>query len=452
MPAPSTIVVLAAGEGVRMKSAAPKVLHRIGGESLIGHVLKAARAAAPARIAVVIGPKRPDVAAEVRRLAPEAGIFVQRARRGTAHAVLTAQQAFARGEDLVVVYGDTPLLRPQTLRTLRAALKHASVAVLGFRAADPTGYGRLILEGERLVAIREQKDANAAERAITLCNAGAMALSGKIARELLARIGNDNAKREFYLTDAVVIAKSLGLVATVREASEDEVMGVNDRMQLADAEAALQRRLRAAALARGATLVAPETVHLSADTKLGRDAVIEPYVVFGPGCVVEAGAKVRAFSHLEGVHVGKGASVGPFARLRPGARIGRDAKVGNFVEVKAATLEAGAKANHLAYIGDGRVGAEANIGAGTIFCNYDGERKHFTDVGRGAFIGSNSALVAPVRIGAKAYVGSGSVITDDVPAGALALGRGRQVVKRGWAKKFAKRKGRSLKKRVKDED
>jgi bifunctional UDP-N-acetylglucosamine pyrophosphorylase/glucosamine-1-phosphate N-acetyltransferase len=439
---PTTIVILAAGEGVRMQSSAPKVLHEIGGAPLIAHVLAAAKGAAPARIAVVIGPGRKDVAAEARRLAPKAEIFVQRARRGTAHALLAAGKSFADGADIVVMFGDTPLVRAETLRALRDALKDASIAVLGFRAADPTGYGRLIMEGDRLVAIREEKDASIEERKITLCNAGAMALSGRVARELLGRIGNDNAKGEFYLTDAVVVARSLGLAAAVREASEEEVMGINDKKQLAEAEAALQSRLRAAALAGGATLIAPETVFLSADTKLGRDAVIEPYVVFGPGCVVGEGARVRAFSHLEGAELAKGATVGPFARLRHGAKLGPKARVGNFVEVKEATLEAGAKANHLSYIGDGRVGAEANIGAGTIFCNYDGKRKHRTDVGKRAFIGSNSALVAPVKIGAGAYVGSGSVITDDVPAGALALGRARQVTKRGWAKGAGKRRKR----------
>lgn len=432
----TTIVVLAAGEGVRMQSNTPKVLHRIGGAPLISHVLAAAKQTGPARIAVVVGPGRQDVAAEARRVGGE--IFVQRARRGTAHALLAARKAFAHGEDVIVVFGDTPLVRPETLRALRDALKHASIAVLGFRAADPTGYGRLVMEGDRLVAIREEKDASAEERKITLCNAGAMALSGTTARDLLNRIGDDNAKGEFYLTDAVVVARSLGLVTAVREASEEEVMGVNDKKQLAEAEAALQTRLRAAALAAGATLIAPDTVFLSADTKLGRDAVIEPYVVFGPGCVVGEGARVRAFSHLEGAQLAKGASAGPFARLRPGAKLRPKARVGNFVEVKQATIEAGAKANHLAYIGDGRVGAEANIGAGTIFCNYDGKRKHRTDVGKRAFIGSNSALVAPVKVGAGAYVGSGSVITDDVPAGALALGRARQVIKRGWAKRPAK--------------
>jgi bifunctional UDP-N-acetylglucosamine pyrophosphorylase / glucosamine-1-phosphate N-acetyltransferase len=447
------LIVLAAGEGTRMASRTPKVLHRIGGETLIGHVLAAAAAVNPARIAVVVGPGQTAVAAEARRLAPKAQIFVQKARRGTAHAVLAAQGAIKRGDDVIVVYGDTPLVRPQTLAAIREALNHAPVAVLGFRAADPAGYGRLIVEGGKLVAVREEKDASLAERAIRLCNAGIMAFSGKHAVKLLERIRNDNAKREFYLTDAVGIAVEQGLAATVREAPEEEVMGVNDRKQLAEAEAVLQARLRARAQAAGATLIAPETVFFAADTKLGRDVVVEPYVVFGPGVVAEEGAVIRAFSHIEGAHIGKGASVGPFARLRPGTKLGKKAKVGNFVEVKAATLEAGAKANHLAYIGDARVGEEANIGAGVIFCNYDGAAKHRSDVGKRAFVGSNSALVAPVKIGAGAYVGTGSVITLNVPANALAVARGRQKTRRGWAKKLlAAKKRQKQGKDAKDED
>lgn len=447
------LIVLAAGEGTRMASRTPKVLHRIGGKTLIGHVLAVAAAVNPTRIAVVIGPAQAALAEEVRRLAPKAQIFVQKVRRGTAHAVLAAKSAIKRGDNVIVAYGDTPLVRPRTLAAIRDALAHAPVAMLGFRAADPTGYGRLIVEGGKLIAVREEKDASPAERAIRLCNAGIMALSGKHAVKLLERIKNDNTKREFYLTDIVGIAVEQGLAATVREAPEEEVMGVNDKRQLAEAEAALQARLRAQAQASGATLIAPDTVFLAADTKLGRDVVVEPYVVFGPGVVAEEGAVIRAFSHIEGAHIGKGASVGPFARLRPGTRLGKKSKVGNFVEVKAATLEAGAKANHLAYIGDGRVGEEANIGAGVVFCNYDGATKHKTDVGKRAFVGSNSALVAPVKIGAGAYVGSGSVITLNVPANALAVARGRQQTRKGWAKKLiAAKKRQKHGKGAKDED
>jgi bifunctional UDP-N-acetylglucosamine pyrophosphorylase/glucosamine-1-phosphate N-acetyltransferase len=427
-------IVLAAGEGTRMRSALPKVLHAIAGRSLLAHVLTAVRGAGVNAAAVVVGPDSLAVADEAKRVLPKADVFVQSERRGTAHAVLAARAAIARGvDDILVIFGDTPLLSAETLKRLRGAIDHhASVAVLGFRPPDPTGYGRLITNGHRLVAIREEREASDIERRIDLCNGGAMALRGEMALEILDRIGNANAKGEFYLTDAVTIADAMALEAVALETGEDEVLGVDNREKLARGEAMMQQRLRAAALEAGVTLVAPQTVFLSADTKLGRDVVIEPNVVFGPGVTVEEGAVIHAFSHLEGAHVGKGASVGPFARLRPGAKLGAKSRVGNFVEVKAAELGEGAKANHLAYIGDGSVGAGANIGAGTIFCNYDGVSKHRTQVGKGAFIGSNSALVAPVKVGDDAYVGSGSVITDNVPAGALALGRGRQVNKPDW--------------------
>lgn len=445
----TTIVVLAAGEGTRMVSNLPKVLHRIAGKPLLAHVLNAARAGGADRIAVVIGPGRNDVAAEIKRTAPKAEIYVQQERRGTAHALLAAKAAISQGQNIVVMFGDTPLLRPETLRALRAGLERAAIAVLGFRASNPKGYGRLLVESGKLTAIREEADATEAERAVNLCNAGVMALAGKHALGILTAIGNKNRKQEFYLTDAISLAVSKGLEAAVIEASEEEVMGVNDKKQLSDAESILQRRLRDSALASGVTLIAPETVFLSADTKFGRDVVIEPNVVFGPGVTIEDKATIRSFSHLEGAHVAADATVGPFARLRPGTKIGVGARIGNFVEVKAATLGKGAKANHLAYIGDASVGDDANVGAGTITCNYDGRDKHRTEIGNGAFVGTNSSLVAPVKIGAGAYIGSGSVIVKDVPADALALGRGRQVVKKGWAKKMRanrakkpKRKGR----------
>jgi bifunctional UDP-N-acetylglucosamine pyrophosphorylase / glucosamine-1-phosphate N-acetyltransferase len=428
-------VVLAAGEGTRMRSARPKVLHAIAGCSLLAHVLRALRAAGGTRIAVVIGPDHEEAGAEATRIVPDAEVIVQSERRGTAHAVLAAKSAIARGaDDILVVFGDTPLIRPQTLARLRSALADgAAVAVLGFRPADTTGYGRLVLDGKALVAIREEADASPAERAIGLCNAGLMGLSGSKALAILERINNMNAKGEFYLSAAVAIARQMALKTVAIEVEEDDVRGINSKAQLAEAEAVVQQRLRKAALDAGVTMVAPETVYFSADTKLGRDVVIEPHVVFGPGVVVEDDAVIHSFSHLAGAHVGKGASVGPFARLRPGTRLGEGARIGNFVEVKEAVIEAGAKANHLTYIGDARVGADANVGAGTITCNYDGAAKHRTEIGKGAFIGSNSALVAPVKIGDGAYIGSGSVITQDVPADALALGRARQVVKEGWA-------------------
>jgi bifunctional UDP-N-acetylglucosamine pyrophosphorylase/glucosamine-1-phosphate N-acetyltransferase len=437
-----TAIVLAAGEGTRMASGKAKVLHRIGGRTLIAHVLEAVWAAGVARIAVVVGPHREDVATAVRRVAPHAQIFVQQERRGTAHAVLAARAAVERGDDLLIVYGDTPLLRPATLSALLDAVKGAAVAVLGFRPADPSGYGRLILDGNELVAIREEGEASAAEKRIPLCNAGAMVFAGAHALKLLERITDKNAKKEFYLTDIVAHARTAKLKVVVREATEEEVMGVNTKSQLAGAEAGLQARLREAAMKAGVSLLAPDTVHLASDTKLGRDVVVEPYVVFGPGVVVEEGAVIRSFSHLEGAHIGAGASVGPFARLRPGTKLGAGARIGNFVETKAAEFGAGAKANHLAYVGDASVGTDANIGAGTITCNYDGFQKHRTEIGKGAFIGSNSALVAPVKVGDGAYIASGSVITGNVPADALGVARGRQVNKEGWAKDLRTHKGK----------
>ena len=428
-------IVLAAGEGTRMRSSVPKVLHRVAGRTLLAHVLAAVTEANVTATAVVVGPGQEAVAAEARRILPDATCFVQQTRRGTADAVLAAKAAIERQpDDILIVYGDTPLISATSLARLRAPLTGgAVVAVLGFRPANPSGYGRLLVQAGKLVAIREEADASANERAIDLCNGGIMALAGRDALAILERIGNRNRKGEFYLTDAVAIARDMQLDAVAIEVEEDEVRGINTKGQLAEAEAIAQQRLRKAALDHGVTLVAPETVFLSADTTFGRDVMVEPYVVFGEKVTVEDGAVIHSFSHLAGAHIGKGVAVGPFARLRPGTRLGDGARIGNFVEVKEASIEAGAKANHLSYIGDAAVGAGANIGAGTITCNYDGGEKHRTTIGDGAFIGSNSALVAPVKIGSGAYVGSGSVITKDVPAGALALGRGRQVVKEGGA-------------------
>jgi bifunctional UDP-N-acetylglucosamine pyrophosphorylase / glucosamine-1-phosphate N-acetyltransferase len=431
-------VVLAAGEGTRMRSAKAKVLHEVAGRSLLAHVLSAVAKAGVARAAVVVGPGQDKVAAEAKRILPEAETFTQHERRGTAHAVLAAKAALEKSaDDILIVYGDTPLIRPETLARLRAPLAQgAALVVLGFRPADPTGYGRLIMIGDELTAIHEEADASDAEKKITLCNGGIMAFAGNSALSILQKIGDANSKHEFYLTDAVEIARGMKLRALVVEAEEDDVRGINTKAQLAEAEAVAQRRLRDAAMTAGVTLVAPETVYLAADTKFGKDVVVEPYVVFGEKVTVDDGAVIRSFSHLAGAHVGKGAIVGPFARLRPGAELGEGAHIGNFVEIKAAVIEAGAKANHLAYIGDAFVGANANVGAGTITCNYDGTDKHRTHIGKGAFIGSNSALVAPVEIGDGAYIASGSVITENVPADALALGRGRQVVKEGWASRL----------------
>ncbi len=418
-----------------MRSTRPKVLHEVGGRSLLAHVLDAVREAGCTDTTVVVGPGAEAVVAETTHVLPGAKVSVQAERRGTAHAALAARNAIAQvPDDVLVIFGDTPLIRAETLIRMRRALADgAAVVVLGFRPAEPAGYGRLVLEGGELLAIREELDATPAERAIDLCNAGLMAFAGKTALAILKRIGCDNRKREFYLTDAVAIAREMKLAVVVVETEEDEVRGINTKAQLADAEAVLQQRLRKAAMEAGVTMIAPETVFLSVDTKFGRDVVVEPFVVFGPGVTVEDKAVIRSFSHLDRAHVGKGSLVGPYARLRPGAHLGQEVHIGNFVEIKEAVIEDGAKANHLAYIGDARLGAGSNFGAGGIVCNYDGVAKHRTDIGKNAFIGSNAALVAPVSIGDGAYVATGSVITQDVPADALAIGRSRQVVKENRA-------------------
>jgi bifunctional UDP-N-acetylglucosamine pyrophosphorylase/glucosamine-1-phosphate N-acetyltransferase len=443
----SLTIVLAAGEGTRMRSAMPKVLHPVAGQSLLAHVLGAAPSGAGAALAVVIGPDHGAVADEVKRTRPDAATFIQRERRGTAHAVLAAREAIARGaDDLLVAFGDTPLISAQTFERLRAPLKNgAALAVLGFRAADPTGYGRLVVEGDRLVAIREQADANEAERAIRLCNAGVMAFDGRRALQIIEKIGNANSKSEYYLTDGVAIVRDLGLEAVVIETSEDEVRGINTKAQLAEAEAVMQARLRKAALDAGVTLIAPDTIYLAADTKFGSDVVIEPFVVIGPGVSIGDGAVIHSFSHIVQASIGKKASVGPYARLRPGTSLGEGVRIGNFVETKAATLEAGVKVNHLSYIGDTHIGANANIGAGTITCNYDGFGKHRTEIGAGAFVGTNSSLVAPVKIGKGAYIGSGSVITKDVPDDALAVERSPQTIREGGAARYREIKTRDKK-------
>lgn len=428
-----------------MRSALPKILHPIAGRPMLGHVLASLEAAAIDAVAVVVGPGREDVARMVQRTTPDAQVFIQADRRGTAHAVLAARKAIEQGYDeVLVLYADVPLVTPATLGRMREAVAAgACVAVLGFEAADPQGYGRLVQDSGGLRAIREHKDASEAERAVTLCHSGLMALDGGKAIAILDRIGDSNAQGEFYLTDAVEVARREGEPCTALLTDESEVRGVNDRAQLAGVEAVLQGRLRSAAMRAGVTLQAPETVFLCSDTRFGRDVTIEPHVVIGPGVSLGDDVVVHAFSHLEGARVERGASVGPYARLRPGARIGAGAKVGNFVEIKNADVEQGAKVSHLSYIGDARVGAGANIGAGTITCNYDGFGKAHTDIGAGAFVGSNSALVAPVRIGDGAFIGSGSVITDPVPADALAVARGRQAVKDGWAARFREAKGRT---------
>lgn len=433
---PSLALVLAAGKGTRMQSRTPKVLHRLAGAPLLEHVLQAAAAAGFSHCAVVLAPGMEAVGAVARQVRRDVDCVIQEEQLGTAHAVLAARAVLEQcGGEVVVLFGDTPLLRAATLAAMRTVLRDgADLAVLGFETDRPEGYGRLIVDAEgRPSAIREERDASDAERRIGLCNAGVMGFRAGVALRLLEQIGCRNAKQEYYLTDAVALAREQGLTVALVKAEASEVLGVNSRAELAEAERILQERLRLEAMRAGATLLAPETVFFSYDTRLGRDVVVEPHVVFGPGVTVEDEATIRAFSHLEGAVVRRGAVVGPFARLRPGADIGAQAHIGNFVEIKNARIEEGAKANHLTYIGDARVGARANIGAGTITCNYDGFAKHVTEIGAGAFIGSNSALVAPVSIGEGAYIGSGSVITRNVPADALALTRPPLEQREGWA-------------------
>ena len=432
---PRAAIILAAGQGTRMKSPVPKVLHPVGGRAMLDHAIDAAEALGCERIVVVVGNHSPEVRAHVVKRLGEGAIAVQDPPIGTGHAVRAAEAALAGFEGQVVItYGDVPLLKAHDIEPVFASAD--GVTVIGFEARDPGAYGRLVMDGETLAAITEAKEASAEVLALTTCNSGVMAAPSALLFDLLARVTNDNAKGEYYLTDVVALARAQGAPTRAVMASEDAVMGVNAQSELAVAEALFQKVQRETFLAAGVTMAAPETVHFSFDTEIGAGTVIEPFVVFGPGAHVAPGARIRSFSHIEGATVATGAEVGPYARLRPGADLGEGVKIGNFVEVKNLRMEAGSKANHLSYLGDGTVGAKANIGAGTIFCNYDGFFKHQTTVGAGAFIGSNSALVAPVTIGEGAMVGSGSVITRDVGPGDLALGRGDQLSKPGWAARF----------------
>lgn len=446
-PAPASrraAVILAAGQGVRMGSPTPKVLHRIAGRAMVDHAVDLALALGCARIVVVAGAHGPEVADHVRARLGEAALAIQDRPLGTGHAVRAAEAALAGFEgDVLVTYADVPLLTPETVEPLfDLRARGCDLAVLGFEPREPGAYGRLVTAVDgTLLRIVEARDAAPGELALRACNSGVIAADATLLFDLLADVGNDNARGEYYLTDVVALARARGLSAGVVTAPDaDRLLGVNSQAELAEAEAAFQRARRARALAQGVTLTAPETVWFAADTEVEGGVAIEPHVVFGPGVRVEAGAMIRAFSHLEGAVVRAGAVVGPYARLRPGADIGPRAHVGNFVEVKNVRLGEGAKANHLAYLGDGEVGAGANIGAGVIFCNYDGFDKHRTVVGEGAFVGSDCALVAPVAIGAGAYTGSGSVITRDVAPDALALERSAQVEKPGWAARFRERR------------
>ncbi len=439
---PTSLIVLAAGQGSRMQSERPKVLHEVGHAPLLMHALAAGASVGPDRVVVVVGHGGAAVEAALKADGADVHVVRQAEQLGTGHAVAQARAALEGVPgDAIVLYGDTPFIRAGTLRAmLDARAEGADVVVLGFEAAVPGRYGRLIVTpggaGDRLERIVEAKDASPGELAITLCNSGVIAADAQVLFDLIAQLGRDNAAGEYYLTDIVALARAGALSARVVTCPEAETMGVNTRADLAAAEAAFQRGKRAEAMANGATLTAPETVFFAHDTMLGRDVTVEPHVVFGPGVTVESGATIRAFSHLEGCHVSEGCVIGPYARLRSGAELDRDVRVGNFVEVKNAQVHQGAKINHLSYVGDAEVGARANIGAGTITCNYDGVFKHRTVIGAEAFIGSNTALVAPVRVGAGAMTGSGSVVTMDVADGALALGRARQVNKEGLARRL----------------
>lgn len=435
-------IILAAGQGTRMKSSRPKVLHEVAGRAMLDWSIALAESVGCAPIVVVTSPGAPAVAAHVEARLGRASVAIQDPALGTGHAVRCGLPALDGFEgDVVVLYGDTPLIPADAVERLFQALDHGdALGVLGFEAADPGAYGRLVQNEEGdLEAIVEASEATPDQLAITLCNSGVMAGRADTLSSLLMRITNDNAKGEYYLTDAVGLARADGLGCRVAVCSETDVLGVNSRVELAAAEAAFQASRRRALMEAGVTMQAPETVYLSHDTQIAPDVLLEPHIVFGPGVSIASGARIRAFSHIEGAQIGEACEVGPYARLRPGAVLEASVKIGNFVELKKTHMARGAKANHLAYLGDGRVGEAANIGAGTIFCNYDGYTKNLTEIGAGAFIGSNSALVAPVQIGEGAYVGSGSVITGNVAADALSVARARQVDRPGWAAAFRAR-------------
>ncbi|MEM7470811.1 MAG: bifunctional UDP-N-acetylglucosamine diphosphorylase/glucosamine-1-phosphate N-acetyltransferase GlmU [Pseudomonadota bacterium] len=431
----TALVILAAGMGSRMKSHLPKVLHAVGGLSLIGHALRSGAALDPARTIVVTGHGAEAVEAEVARLSPDAICVRQVQQLGTGHAVDQARAALADFEGgVVILYGDTPFISADTLDALSRS--DADVTVLGFDAENPARYGRLITDGDRLLNIVEAKDAGADELAITLCNSGVMAAGRAVMFDLIAQLDTNNASGEYYLTDLPGLANAAGLIAGVVTCTEAETLGINSRADLAAAEGVFQRACRNRAMAGGATLQDPLSTYFSYDTVLGQDVIVGPNVVFGVGVTVESGAEIRAFSHLEACHVGGGAQVGPYARLRPGAELAQGARIGNFVEIKNATIASGAKVNHLSYVGDASVGAEANIGAGTITCNYDGVMKHRTEIGARSFVGSNTLLVAPVKMGEESMTASGTVVTQDIPDGDMAVGRARTVNKPGFARKL----------------
>jgi bifunctional UDP-N-acetylglucosamine pyrophosphorylase/glucosamine-1-phosphate N-acetyltransferase len=434
-------IILAAGKGTRMRSNLPKVMHKVAGKPMIAQVLLALSPLKPLKTVVVLAPHMEEVKAVILKEMPDAAVAIQTEQLGTGHAVRCAEKELAGFDGTVIIlYGDTPLITSNTLHALVHHCEDADITVLGMRPQNPTGYGRMLVDGNRLLKVVEEKDASAEEKKITLCNSGVVAVKTRLLFSLLAEVKTNNKANEYYLTDIITIAGSRNLRCLAIEAEASEMAGINDRNQLSGAERAMQERLQQKAMEQGATLVDPATIYLSNDTKLGQDVIVHPCVFFGPGVTVEDGVEIRSFSHIESAYIKKGSVIGPFARLRPGTTIGEEAHVGNFVELKNASIGKGAKANHLSYIGDSEVGEGANIGAGTITCNYDGTHKYKTTIGAGAFIGSNTALVAPVTVGDFAIVGAGSVITKDVEEGALAITRPEQVNKPGKAKELRQRK------------
>jgi bifunctional UDP-N-acetylglucosamine pyrophosphorylase/glucosamine-1-phosphate N-acetyltransferase len=439
-------VILAAGQGTRMNSDLPKVLHPVGGRPMLDWAVAAARGIDAARKVIVVGAHSPSVHEHAAKLVGAEQVAVQDPPAGTAHAVRAAEQALAGFDgDVLVFYADGPLIRAENLDALvQARARCGGIAVLAFRASNPLGYGRLITNAEgQLERIVEERDASAEERAVTLCNSGVLCADAKTLFRLLSLVRNDNAKREYYLTDIVALARAAGFGSAIVEAVEADVLGVNSKAELARAEAIFQDRMRSAAMADGVTLIDPTSVFFSYDTQVAADVVIEPNVYFGASVKIAKGARISAFCHIEGADIGEGANVGPFARIRPGTKLGPKVKIGNFVELKNATFGEKAKASHLSYVGDADVGPRANLGAGTITCNYDGFDKYRTTIGEEAFIGSDTSLVAPVKVGARAYTGSGSVITKDVPESALAVARGKQRNVEGWADVFRAKKTKS---------
>ena len=433
----NSVIILAAGKGTRMESDLPKVLHHLAGAPMLLHVMKSSATLEPERLVIIAGHGADAVGAVARDYSETAQVVLQSEQLGTGHAVSQAKSALADCTgDVIVLYGDTPFVRPETLQALLAARKTADIVVLGFQPANAGRYGRLVMQGSAVSRIVEYKDASEQERAITFCNSGVICAKADVLFSLLEAVGNDNASKEYYLTDIVQLANDRNLSVAAVHCDEAETMGINSRAELAQAEASFQSRTRMEMMALGVSLTAPETVYFAYDTVLGRDSQVEPNVVFGPGVTVENGARIRAFSHLEGCHISSGAVVGPYARLRPGTELAENVRIGNFVEIKNARIEDGAKVNHLSYIGDANIGEASNIGAGTITCNYDGVGKHHTEIGASVFIGSNTMLVAPVTVGDAAMTASGSVITKNVEPGALAIARSEQSNKPGLAVKL----------------